>query len=177
MLYMINRKTILFGLPLVLLMTGCSVQHAPEAAKESSAPRQTVEETSVRKTALLPPFKAADYAGKVVLVDVWAAWSDQCKAELPVLRGILDAHQDDAFALVGLAVENKDEAAAVATIQAMGLPYPVSFASDAVPASLADVRALPTRLLLDKKGVVRKQYAGLLPEQQVRADVAALLAE
>ncbi len=167
-------------LSLTIVMSGCQVK-TPEQTDGSNAKTAKSEAPGTVSadpaSQHLPAFSAAAYANKVVLLDFWAPWNAQSMAELPVMKKLHQDLQSQPFTVVGLAVERADQAAAAETIRGLGLPYPVSFASDDLLKSFGNVRAMPTRILLDKRGAVRKQYAGLATDAQMREDITALLAE
>lgn len=165
---------------LMIVVSGCQVK-TPDQTDGANAKTATSETPGTSSTATaqphLPAFSTAAYANKVVLLDFWAPWNAQSMAELPVMKKLHQDLQSQPFTVVGLAVERSDQAAAAETIRGLGLPYPVSFASDELLKSFGNVRAMPTRILLDKRGAVRKQYAGLATDTKMREDITALLAE
>ena len=164
---------------LLIVAAGCQVKtpEQKEDAKSTPAVSPVATPPAEAVSSLLPPFVASNYANKVVLLDIWAPWNAQSLAELPMLKKLQSDLQAQPFTVVGLAVERADQAAAVEKIRGLDLPYPVSFARDDLLKTYGGVRAVPTRVLLDKKGAVRKQYAGLTPESKIREDIAALLGE
>jgi thiol-disulfide isomerase/thioredoxin len=118
----------------------------------------------------------APYKGQVVLLDFWATWCPPCKAELPALNRLYNELNTKGFVMVGMTVDSGSEAEVAEAVRRLKLSYPVGLAGEDVQRAYGGIRAVPTKFLLDKKGAVAKQYMGVVPEQQLRADIEALLA-
>lgn len=125
------------------------------------------------------PVALADFAGKVVVIDLWASWCASCKTALPALDAIARRHA--AAGLVVLAVTVDRERARADRFLAEHLPAPaVTVLYDPEGAALARLGApgLPAFYLLDRTGVVRLVEGGYEAEKlrAVEAEIAALLA-
>ena len=78
--------------------------------------------------------------------------------------------------MVGLTVDNGPAEQVAQAVGKFGLSYPVGLAGRDVQQAYGGIRAVPTKFLLDRNGNVVKQYQGVVPEDQLRADVEAVLA-
>jgi len=52
------------------------------------------------------PVKIQDFAGKTVLVDVWATWCGPCVGEIPNIRRAYDAYHEAGFEVIGLSIDD-----------------------------------------------------------------------
>ena len=159
----------------LLLATACS-KAADEPAAEP--PKEGVEvgntfvnyNTFSTKTIDGDEFKLADYKGKVLFIDFWAAWCAPCRLELPYLRIVQDNYVGDKFAIVGISLDRQ-----VSDLRAMaeelGLDYPQICDEkgwQSEHAKAYGIRSIPTNFLLDANGVIiAKDMRGLAAEGQV----------
>ena len=97
----------------------------------------------------------AKFRGKVVLVQYWATWCGQSKADIPALKE-LAAKYGDSFTVLGVSLDtNPQDLQAYLTENK--LPWPLIFESgglDSRPANLLGIWTLPTMILVDKDGKV-----------------------
>ena len=49
-----------------------------------------------------------DFAGRVVVINVWGQWCAPCRSEMPQLQQVYDATRDDGVAFLGIDVRDND---------------------------------------------------------------------
>jgi thiol-disulfide isomerase/thioredoxin len=109
-------------------------------------------------------FKLEDYKGKVVLVNLWATWCGPCKAEMPELVKIQDEHKDKGFEIVGLNIDEGEDAAMIKSFgEKMGLNYQLAkgeykLGGDFLKISKVD--AIPQSFLIDRDGRLVGVFVG-----------------
>jgi thiol-disulfide isomerase/thioredoxin len=108
------------------------------------------------------PLSLEQFAGEVVVVNVWGSWCPPCRAEEPILSAVAADLADDGVQFVGIAT--RDVAGARAFERARDVPYP-SFADDAgtYAVQFADslpTMATPTTWIIDADGKVAVRYLG-----------------
>ena len=101
------------------------------------------------------PLSTADWAGKVIVVNVWGPWCPPCRKEMPILKSVSEAYADKGVQFVGVLNKSASDTAA-AYNRKVGVTYP-SFAdqggllelkfNDTLPAS-----AIPTTWIIDPQG-------------------------
>ncbi len=104
---------------------------------------------------------AADFDGRVLLVNFWATWCAPCRREMPALNEIDQQYGDD-VAVVGLAI---DDLEAVRNFTAeLDISYPIAVGNADVMATQKawgnGAGALPYTVLVDRSGVIRWQHLG-----------------
>ncbi|WP_263139378.1 DsbE family thiol:disulfide interchange protein [Pseudomonas sp. RIT-PI-AD] len=114
-------------------------------------------------------YSEADLKGPA-LVNVWATWCVACKVEHPVLNALAGR------GVVIYGVNYKDETAAAQTwLKDFHNPYRLNVAD--VQGSLGldlGVYGAPETFLIDKHGVIRHKYVGVIDERVWREQLAAL---
>jgi peroxiredoxin len=118
---------------------------------------------------------ASDLDGQVLLLNFWATWCEPCRAEMPMLSEIHDAYADRGFSVVGIALDDVQQAREFAG--GLGIEYPILVgAADVMATGLAygnQAGLLPYTVLVDRSGIVRWVHLGVLE----RADILARLEE
>lgn len=99
--------------------------------------------------------------GKVVVLNVWAAWCGPCREEAPALAEADRLLPDAAF----YGIDTKDDAAtAEAFVRSNAVPYPSFFDQDGSLVldlqSVVNVQARPSTVVLDEQGRVAASIAG-----------------
>ena len=97
----------------------------------------------------------ADYAGKVIVLNVWGSWCGPCREEAPGLQAAAEATKGTAQ-FVGLVVKDTAPAQSEAFVREFKISYPSIFdPTGAVLLPLAGdlpPSAIPSTLIIDKQG-------------------------
>jgi len=123
------------------------------------------------------PSSVAQLRGRVVLLDFWASWCGPCRMLAPRLSALKDKFGAQGLSVVGLTTDEAEKAAVFAEKNQMR--YGIVIDKDAETSRAYGVSALPTMLLIDKKGIVREVFVGYDPSGEARVEAAlkTLLAE
>jgi thiol-disulfide isomerase/thioredoxin len=104
---------------------------------------------------------SADLRGKVVLVDFWATWCQPCKKEMPGYQKLLDLYGSRGFAVIGFKFDTMmDMEDPVQFAKKIGVRYPVAAAPDDLKQKFGGIEGLPTTMLYDRQGILRKKVVG-----------------
>lgn len=110
---------------------------------------------------------SADYAGGVLVVNLWYAACAPCRAEAPALEEAYQAFEGEPVAFLGLNTSDSAETA-LAFADTYDITYPSLITVDDrdVKLAFADVvplAAVPSTLVLDREGRVAARIIGQLP--------------
>jgi len=119
---------------------------------------------------------SADLRGKVVLIDFWATWCQPCKKEMPGYQKLLNLYGSRGFAVVGFKFDTMmDSEDPLLFAKRLGVRYPLAVASDDLKQKFGGVEGLPTTLLYDRQGILRKKIIGFEYPETFEADLKPLL--
>lgn len=123
--------------------------------------------------------KLADLRGKVVLLSFWASWCGPCRVEVPALEQAWAAVKDKDVVIVGVSIDDTP-ADAQGFLRMFPVTYPMLL--DVGGGQIGNdwqVMSLPTTIIIDKQGVVRRRHIGYTPQQlrDTLAEIDELLKE
>lgn len=110
--------------------------------------------------------RLADYAGQVILLNVWATWCAPCRREMPSMERLHQRYRGRGFQVLAVSV---DDPVGGKTVRSMvrqfvdeyGLSFPVLLDPGGERVELVyGVPALPTTFLIDRDGRIRQRVVG-----------------
>lgn len=123
--------------------------HAPELRFETLA-GETLDVQALR--------------GRRVLLNFWATWCPPCRHEIPDFVRLADEAERHAVVVVG--ISNEDPDVLVRFARAHGMRYPL-VTLDPWPAPFDAVVALPTTVVIDRRGVIESVHRGVLDYEEL----------
>ena len=134
------------------------------------------------------PAAPAALRGKVVLLFFWAHWCADCKAEAPVLAKLGSELKAAGLVIVaptrryGYTADDDHALPAKETsfITKVFDHYYAGIPNEGVPVDRGNFERFgasttPTIVLVDRRGIVRLYHPGLMTEEELRAEIEALL--
>src|SRR6202167_5676102 len=107
------------------------------------------------------PLSSSGLRGKVVLIDFWATWCQPCRKEMPGYQKLLDRYGSRGFAVVGFKLDiMRDTEDPVLFAKKIGVRYPLVVAADDLKQSFGGIEGIPTTMLYDRQGILRKKVIG-----------------
>lgn len=173
-------KHLLFLVLALVGLVGCNQNPA------SPAPSKEAVIASGKIGSRLPDFavkdlqgrelSSADLRGKVVLVDFWATWCQPCKKEMPGYQKLFDKYGSHGFAVIGLKFDvMRDTENPVQFARKIGVEYPLAVASEDIKQKFGGIPGLPTTMLYDRQGVLRKKVIGFEYTENFESALKSLL--
>lgn len=124
--------------------------------------------------------RLSDYAGKVVVLNIWGAWCPPCRAEAPQLQVIQDELGPSGVQVLGIDVRDFQRGAPQDFVRDRGLTYPSIY--DPSTRSLLSLSgypraAVPSTIILDAKHRVAAIFLRDILAEDLRPTLTNLLAE
>ena len=120
------------------------------------------------------PVNTADYKGKIVLVNFWAAWCTPCAAEIPQFIALQKKYQDQGLRVVGVSVEDDPEVL-LRFYRKYQMNYPVVAGDLKIADAFGGVLGLPTTFLMGRDGHIQGKHNGATDFSVIEREVVALL--
>ncbi len=116
-----------------------------------------------------------DYAGKVVVLNVWGSWCAPCRKEAPTLAEVADEVADDGVVFLG--VNNRDSSRdnGLAFQRRFEVPYPSFYdPSGRILLAFRDTlppNAIPSTVVVDEQGRIAASIVGEVPSRKTLLDL------
>ena len=116
----------------------------------------------------------SSYAGKVVLINFWAAWCTPCAEEIPQFIALQDKYRAQGLQVIGISMEDRNSALRD-FYRKYKMNYPVVAGSAKIAEAYGGILGLPTSFLIGRDGHIRAKYPGLADFAKLEQEIIALL--
>ncbi|HHU39571.1 MAG TPA: TlpA family protein disulfide reductase [Propionibacterium sp.] len=121
-----------------------------------------------------------DFAGEVVILNLWGQWCGPCRAESDDLQRLQEEFEPQGATVFGINLRDPNRQKPVDFVADNGITFPSIW--DPSNAAVAALRGFPTSvvpatLILDKEHRVAAVYLAEITDDKLRDTVAALIAE
>jgi peroxiredoxin len=122
------------------------------------------------------PVRLADYRGRVLLIDIWAAWCGPCREEAPRLADLYHKYQERGLVIIGISPDQPAELEAF--VRQFGHTWPQIAEPFEGPAHrLFRVVGYPSHVLVDRDGRIALAQEGGLDVASYERHVERLIAQ
>jgi thiol-disulfide isomerase/thioredoxin len=123
-----------------------------------------------------------DYAGSVVLVNVWATWCPPCRAEIPDIAELYGDYKDKGLAVLGISVDEIGDEFTVENLAeesaGLGINYPVLLGTESVIESyISKAGGIPETYVIGPDGVVKDFVYGMTDRKTLERKILKYLTE
>jgi cytochrome c biogenesis protein CcmG/thiol:disulfide interchange protein DsbE len=163
----------------LLLLLGCAASPPESAPVDHGGMSEGIQPKDLTT---LPDFAFRDlaggvvssdkYAGKVLLVDVWATWCPPCKQEMPWFQELQEEYGSQGFEVIGISID-PSPADAARFAEEIGISYQLL----SHPEIMREwgLLGLPTTFVVDRSGTIRRKVVGFEYKETFKEAVRELL--
>lgn len=129
------------------------------------------------------PIRLSSYAGKVLVVNLWATWCGPCRSEIPELVKLDKEFRSQGLEIVGLSTEDPEfsDEKVRNFVHDFEMSYRVGWATNEVALGLMQGRdSIPQSYVISRDGQVLKRFVGFNPNTtpvQIRAAIEEALSQ
>jgi len=119
------------------------------------------------------PVELSDFKSKVVVLDFWATWCPPCRKSLPHLQRLSKDSQLRDKGLVVVAVNVREQKDKVQDfLKQNDYSFPVAMDTDGGTTDKYLVKGIPTTVIIDGSGVIRRVFVGFGDQSEPQMDDA-----
>jgi peroxiredoxin len=132
-------------------------------AAEAEEPSETLKLSRLGSSEPTAEFSAAtpdgstvrlgDLRGKVVLLNFWATWCEPCLEEMPAMERLARAYGERGLAVLAMSVDREGASVVRPFLKRHDLTFLVALDPQQAVARLYRIWALPSTVILNRKGV------------------------
>jgi thiol-disulfide isomerase/thioredoxin len=172
------------------IIGGCSQSEETPSEETQVAQTDMAEpagDVGIEKGMVPPPFtlpdlegnqvSLSDFAGDVVILDMWATWCPPCRKEIPFLVSLYNEYKDQGLSIVGVALDQGGAEVVVPFVESNEVTYTILLGDQEV-SRLYKVSGIPMTLIIDRNGTIASKEVGFAPQMEagMREMVEELLA-
>ncbi|MBW1597494.1 TlpA disulfide reductase family protein [Streptomyces sp. JJ38] len=126
--------------------------------------------------------KLSDYAGDVVVLNVWGSWCGPCRVEAPHFAEVAEDMADEGVRFLGINTRDLDVVPARRFEERFDVPYPSIYDPSGrqilkFPRGTLSPKAIPSTLVVDRDGKIAARALKPLGAEELRELIEPVLAE
>lgn len=134
------------------------------------APELNLQDISANSVSL------KNYAGSVVLVNLWATWCTPCREEMPTLQVFYEKYKSNDFALIGIN-EGEPMETILPFVNEYDLTFPIWLDEDLQAEREFNTFGLPSSFVISRNGQVILRWAGVISSENLEKYVSPIILE
>ena len=116
-----------------------------------------------------------DFKGKVLIINFWATWCPPCEEEIPKLNQLHKRYKNEGLVVIGIALDKDSLNLVEPFVREKRIGYPILMGNEQVLRDMEDFSGVPTTLIVDQKGNIKKKYDGAFDKDDLEKILKELL--
>jgi cytochrome c biogenesis protein CcmG, thiol:disulfide interchange protein DsbE len=119
----------------------------------------------------------SDFAGKPVIINLWATWCTPCKKEMPYFQDAYEKYSDQGLVILGINYTYQQALSEVTTfINEAGLTFPILLdKTGEISSDIFNLQGLPETFFIDPGGMVQHVQIGDLSADELEKYIEIIL--
>jgi len=120
--------------------------------------------------------KLADYKGKVVVLNFYTTWSNDCKKSIPQFTELKNDYKKDSLEIIGINLDGITQngitfSEVIPFIVSYKINYPVVIGTDKLLNAYGGISIIPTTFIIDKEGNIFSKHEGTQDFKKITIDI------
>jgi thiol-disulfide isomerase/thioredoxin len=116
-----------------------------------------------------------DFKGKVLVINFWATWCPPCEEDMPKLNQLQKRYKNEGLVVIGIALDKDSLNLVEPFVREKRIGYPILRGNEEVLGTVEDFSGVPTTLIVDPKGDIKKKYDGSFDKDDLEKSLRELL--
>jgi len=116
-----------------------------------------------------------DFKGKVLVINFWATWCPPCEEDMPKLNQLQKRYKNEGLVVIGIALDKDSLNLVEPFVREKRIGYPILRGNEQVLGTVEDFSGVPTTLIVDPKGDIKKKYDGSFDKDDLEKSLRELL--
>jgi len=116
-----------------------------------------------------------DFKGKVLVINFWATWCPPCEEDMPQLNQLQKRYKNEGLVVIGIALDKDSLNLVEPFVREKRIGYPILRGNEQVLGTVEDFSGVPTTLIVDPKGDIKKKYDGSFDKDDLEKSLKELL--
>ena len=116
-----------------------------------------------------------EFKGQILVVNFWATWCPPCLEEVTKLNDLYDRYKNKGVQVVGIALDKDSLKLVTPFVKRSKIDYLILVGNHQVLTGLRNFKGVPTTLLFDQEGKIRKRFDGSFDLEQLEESLQSLL--
>ncbi len=109
------------------------------------------------------------------MVNFWATWCPPCLEEVTKLNDLYGRYKNKGVQVIGIALDKDSLGLVMPFVKRSKIDYLILVGNQKVITGLRNFKGVPTTLLFDQEGIIRKRFDGSFDLEQLEESLQSLL--